>query len=124
MDTYEGDLEFNREESTIGPFKPNIALTVPTNTDVERGTNSDRSSLLSGTEPVPGRNRDAERYLWRSVGCSDPSNDISGHSCSVQVSLLRHYWSHDHQAYIYKVCTLLTVMNPPQWKQPSFALPA
>lgn len=27
MDTYEGDLEFNREESTIGPFKPNIGFT-------------------------------------------------------------------------------------------------
>ena len=26
MDTYEGDLEFNREESTIGPLSPILVL--------------------------------------------------------------------------------------------------
>ncbi|WZY80448.1 hypothetical protein YC2023_026832 [Brassica napus] len=119
---YEGDLEFNREESTIGPLSPILVLQKAYNrvfflTEAKKsalnklhtflilllavvdGTNQygcrkrDRSSVLSGTEPVPGRNRDAERYLWRSVADFEKSDPC-------------------------------LAMNPPQWKQPSFALPA
>lgn len=65
--------------------------------DVERGRNGDRSSVLRGTQPVSSRNRAAERNLRRSDGCSDPANDLSGHSRSFQLPLLRQHWPHQYQ---------------------------
>ena len=65
--------------------------------DVERGRNGDRSSVLRGTQPVSSRNRAAGRYLRRSDGCSDPADDIPGHSRSFQLPLLRQHWPHQYQ---------------------------
>lgn len=68
--------------------------------DVERGRDGDRSTVLRGAEPVSGGDCAAERNLWRSDGCSDPSNVLPGHSCSFQLPLLRQYWSHPYQVNI------------------------
>ena len=79
--------------------------------NVERGRTGDRSTVLRGAEPVPGGDRAAERYLWRSDGSSDPANVLSGHSCSFQLPLLRQYWSHPYQVNIIYIQTPYTILR-------------